>query len=362
LSNGATDFCCAIDCQGYILTTNKVYEIKSAKQREFTFLNIEIITTAIESLSNTGFGSEQACQDFYAAISNEYQNSKLSPCYSLDDIGSVAKRKPDFVILADKHILIRAKDAIWLSEYFEDAGIEFTGSGKNALAYDVDKVSAKKKIFSSGIMTADFFTALPGEYHSKQMLPIPFPLFLKPIQSANSNGIDIDSIVYDFDHFRKKVGSLYETYQSPILAESYLCGREFTVAILETGTTLNAFALEITAPRENGVRILSRKVKYDNTETLSTVTDTTLLAEIIQLAKNSFRVLGARDFGRIDIKMDHLNNCHFVEVNLTPGVQKEISYFPKALEMNSRLTYDKMAVLMVQGAHIRVKQNMLSEQ
>jgi D-alanine-D-alanine ligase len=42
-------------------------------------------------------------------------------------------------------------------------------------------------------------------------------------------------------------------------------------------------------------------------------------------------LLGARDFGRIDIKLDEYGKPNFLEANLVPGMTPGTSYFPRAL-------------------------------
>ncbi len=280
----------------------------------------------------------------------EYPNIKLTTCNGLIDLQNVVGRNPNFVILADKHILINSGQKIWLSEFFDHTNVNYTGSKKNTLQYDLDKTIAKEIVASKGIATADFFTASPDDYKNSQELPLPFPLFLKPTHAANGNGIDTNSLVHDFNQFQTKVMSLNNKYHCPVLVEAYLDGREFTVAIIEKNNVLTAFVLEVAAPMENGIRILSKNVKTNNTEIVSSVTNKILLSEISTIAKNCFRALGARDFGRIDIKMDCLGHCNFIEANLTPGMNKGSSYFPRACEINAKLTYDNVVNLIIQGA------------
>ena len=311
---------------------------------------IEIITTSHDSMKETGFGSYKACQDFHMALSSEYPNIKLTTCNGLIDLQNVVRRNPNFVILADKHIIINSGQKIWLSEFFDHTNVNYTGSKKNTLQYDLDKTIAKEIVASKGIATADFFTASPDDYKNSQELPLPFPLFLKPTHAANGNGIDTNSLVHDFNQFQTKVMSLNNKYHCPVLVEAYLDGREFTVAIIEKNNVLTAFVLEVAAPMENGIRILSKTVKTNNTEIVSSVTNKILLSEISTIAKNCFRALGARDFGRIDIKMDCLEQCNFIEANLTPGMNKGSSYFPRACEINAKLTYDNVVNLIIQGA------------
>ena len=203
---------------------------------------------------------------------------------------------------------------------------------------------------SKGINTADFFIASPGEHKSEQDLPLRLPLFIKPIDAANSNGVDIGSLVYDFSHFQEKVKSLYNEYVEPVLVEDYLDGKEFTVAIIEDHGNLIVAPVEIIPPEEDGVRILGAKIKEDNTEVLKIITDSNISSKVIDIADKSFRALGARDFGRIDIKMDHHGQCHFIEANLVPGMKKTSSYFPRACEINAGLNYDEVVRLIIKGA------------
>merc|ERR1711879_910881 len=84
-----------------------------------------------------------------------------------------------------------------------------------------------------GIRTAKYFTAIPGEYKFLEELPLAFPLFLKPIDAANGNGIDDLSYVRSFIEFESKILSLYNTYNQPILVEEYLDGKEFTVSLIQ---------------------------------------------------------------------------------------------------------------------------------
>ena len=87
-----------------------------------------------------------------------------------------------------------------------------------------------------------------------------------------------------------------------------------------------------------------------NTEILKIITDIDIYQNVSAIAKDSFEALGARDFGRIDIKMDAHGRCYFIEANLTPGMTRYSSYFPKAYGLCSQLEYDEVVCLMVQVA------------
>lgn len=86
--------------------------------------------------------------------------------------------------------------------------------------------------------TAKFFLAQPGLFKTERHLRLPLPLFVKPLDAANGNGIDENSLVHDFASYEAKVVEIFTTYGNRALVEEVLPGREFTVAVLDdSGTT-----------------------------------------------------------------------------------------------------------------------------
>lgn len=312
-------------------------------------LSIEIIIIKDESLKNTAFGSLKTCKNVHKFLLDLHPNIRMTICSDEFDLNEVINRNPDLVLLTNKIMIDSYGKKIWLSEYFESNNINYTGSSKEVLKYDVNKTSSKLQILSHGIQTAEFFTAIPEQYTSSEDIPIPFPLFIKPNNSANSDGIDSNSFVINFAGFQAKIKELYDIYQEPILVEEYLPGREFTVSIINADTMLVA-PIEIIAPLKDDLRILSKKIKSEDSETLRKITDINIYQKVSNIALSSFKALGARDFGRIDIKMDAHERCYFIEANLTPGMTKGSSYFPKSYELNSLLKYDEVLNLIIRSA------------
>jgi len=322
-------------------------------------MKIEIITTPNEALKETGFGALKACNNVLESINRMDHQVELRVCKSLEDLENVVKRKPDLVILAVKYLAVKNEKDIWLSEYFEKNNINFSGSSRETLKFDSDKVLAKTHLRERGINTANYFTAVPGEYKCDSDLPIRFPLFLKPRDAANGNGIDDLSFVNNFSEFESKVMSLYEMFQLPVLAEEYLDGQEFTVALIKTmNGDLLVSALEVIPPvSKNGLRILGEKTKKEDTEQLKKTEDNFLMDRVKNLAVDAFIDLGIRDFGRIDIKTNKHGHCFFMEANLVPGMTLGSSYFPQACEMAYELSYDQVIALIVEEGLLRVPIN-----
>jgi D-alanine-D-alanine ligase len=319
-------------------------------------MNIEIVTVDNSELKETGFGAIGACNSVLASVRKLGHNARLNVCSTEEHLSEVARRKPDLVILAVKYMSMRNQDDIWLSDYFANKGINFSGSPRHVLKYDSSKVLAKTHLNQCNVKTAKFFTIIPGQYNSENSLPISFPLFLKPSDAANGNGVDDLSLVRNFAEFQKKVLSLYSKFGVPVLAEEYLNGREFTVAIIKT-----AFGKFIVSPVEiipeessNGIRILGETAKRENREEFNSLDDSELSWNVRRLAVEAFKELGVRDFGRIDIRADDLGECFFMEANLVPGMTSMSSYFPRACEVARGLTYDKVIALIVDAGIGRV--------
>ncbi|MCW9015050.1 MAG: D-alanine--D-alanine ligase [Gammaproteobacteria bacterium] len=323
-------------------------------------MNIEIITTPNDALKESGFGSLKACKSVLAAIQKMGYKVRLNVCKARSDLEAIVARRPDLVVLAVKYIPREQgnntlNDNIWLSEYFSEHDINFTGSSREVLEFDSNKVLAKVHLNNKGINTAKYFLAIPGEYKTESELPVSFPLFLKPLDAANGNGIDDLSFVTDFSGYERKIASLFNSFNQPVLVEEYLDGREFTVAVFKPeNQALIVSAVEVVPPTStHGLRILGKKTKIDDSENIIEIIDDEVKNRVKLLAIDAFYTLGARDFGRIDIKTNNHGKCFFMEANLVPGMTRGSSYFPEACNIENAFTYDRVIELLLAGGLAR---------
>lgn len=319
-------------------------------------MHIEIITTPNDSLKESGFGSLKACHSVLNTIQRMGYGVSLSVCSTKEDLDDVVARKPKLVILAVKYVPVENEDNIWLSSYFEENGINYTGSTREVLEFDSNKVLAKTHLINKGISTAAYFLAIPDQFKRVEDLPIRFPLFLKPLDAANGNGIDDLSFVTNFTEYESKINSLYKTFKQPILVEQYLEGREFTVAVIKTRyDELSVSAVEIIPPVSGkGLRILGAQAKKDDSEKIIRIAEIELKEKVVALAIQAFNALGVRDFGRVDIKSNDQGDCYFMEANLVPGMTYSSSYFPQACDIAQGFSYDKVIELILAGGLSRI--------
>ena len=221
--------------------------------------------------------------------------------------------------------------------------IPYIASSKVALDNESNKNRAKKLMQKAKIKTADFFITNPGEYLDEALIPIRFPLFIKPVTGGDSRGIDKNSIVHNFESFAAKVLEIKVEQNSPSLVETYLSGKEYSVGIFEDSIdgSLRAMPIEIIVKKNvDGNCILDFDVKKNDEEKVIPVTNIKIFKKLSKLAKDSFKALGGKSLGRIDIKMNDLGVPHFIEANLMPGLRK--GYFYRSCVLNLGMSYEDM--------------------
>ena len=275
-------------------------------------------------------------------LSKRYKNVSITKINSEEDLEKLVIRKPDLVFSGVKYFYFNNRN-IWLNDYLEMYDIPYIASSKTALDNESDKNRAKKIIQRAKIKTADFFITTPGKHKTELSIPIKFPLFIKPVKGGDSRGIDSHSIVYDFSSFKTKVLDIKQKHNLSSLVETYLSGKEYSVGIFEDSTNgnLRAMPVEIIVKKNvNGHRILDFDIKKEDEEKVIAVTDIKISNKLSKLAKDSFKALGGKSLGRIDIKMNHLGVPHFIEANLMPGLRK--GYFYRSCVLNLDMNYDDM--------------------
>jgi len=310
------------------------------------------IDKSIEIVIVPNFGDVNAHQDNVGIIleeekilkilSKRYKNVLITEINSEEDLEKLVIRKPDLVFSGVKYFYFNSRN-IWLNDYLEMHDIPYIASSKSALDNESDKNRAKKIMQNARIKTADFFITTPGQHKTELSIPIKFPLFIKPIKGGDSRGIDANSIVYDFLNFKEKVLDIKLKHNSPSLVETYLPGKEYSVGIFEDSIngSLRAMPIEIIVKKNvNGHRILDFNIKKDDEEKVIAVTDIKIFNKLSKLAKDSFKALGGKSLGRIDIKMNHRGIPHFIEANLMPGLRK--GYFYRSCVLNLDMSYDDM--------------------
>jgi D-alanine-D-alanine ligase len=311
--------------------------------------HIEIVRSSTKDLSSM---SQESCDAIQAVLTKYYTSVRVSNVNNLPDLEAIVSRDPDLVFLGMKFIPVNSNlgwqdpDKIWLTTYFDNRNIAYTGSSQIAHGLERNKPAAKQRVLDVGLRTATFCVIKQNQSLVSSDIPLSFPLFIKPANRGGGLGVNSDSLAYNFEQLFSKVHSIADL-QSDSLIEEYLPGREFSVAILkdEYSAEFSVMPIELIAPLDkNGVRILSGEIKSSNTEQAIEITDKVTKSKVTSLALNVFHALGARDYGRIDIRLDKQGIPHFLEANLIPSLISGYGSFPKACMLNIGLGYESMII------------------
>ena len=288
----------------------------------------------------------------FKILSKYYKNVLITEIKTKKHLVMLALRKQDLVYSGVKYFYFNKKK-IWLNDYLELHDILYIASNKSSLLKESNKSRAKKIMQKSNIATAEFFTTEPGEYKNAAAMPIKFPLFIKPITGGDSRGIDINSIVFNYPSYKKKVLEIKKNQRSRCLVEKYLPGKEYSVGIFKDNITglIKAMPIEIIVKKNiKGHQILDYDIKKNDKEKVVAVLDVKIFNQLSNLAKKSFIALKGKSFGRIDFKMDHIGNPYFIEANLMPGIRK--GYFYRSCMLNLNINYEEMILkIAANGLH-----------
>ncbi len=315
---------------------------------------IEIATTEI---ANLNVMTPQSCKMVFDVLKKHYEKVGVTVIKNERDLTELVEKNPDIVLSGIKYVGFDTSsiqkdslDKIWFSEYLEERGILYTGSPRAALEYDLDKTLAKKKMQECAVNTAPFFLAQPNQFATSKSLPLEFPLFIKPIHEGGGNGIDANSVVNDFESYEKKIQDLFKKFKISALVEKYLKGREFTVGIIGSDyDNLIAMPIEIIAvSNKAGEKVRGAAVKEADTEKPIYIEDDKIRETVSEIAKNAFRSLGARDYGRIDIRMDEKGVPYFLEANLMPGMSRDYGDLSRSCRINNIMTYEEMILKVIE--------------
>lgn len=335
---------------------NAVWQARDGSSTDYR--RIEVVTTETDGMKESGFGSVATCEGIADCLAPTYRMTRFNKVTRAQDLEAIVARDPELVVLCVKYVFDDENDQIiWLSDYFDQHSVRHTGSSFATLDFDSNKSRAKTLLRNKGLRTADYFLAHPGAFRTEASLPLPFPLFVKPLNAANGNGIDADSMVHDFAAFEAKVAAIVLEFGKAAMVEQVLTGPEFTVAVFDDrpGRTRLIMPVEIVVPpNENGDRILGHQAKTENHEELRPL-EGALHTRIADYAGQAFSALGAREFGRIDIMLDAAGAPHFLEANLVPGMTPDSSYFPRACSINVGMPYDNVILKIAELALSRAK-------
>jgi D-alanine-D-alanine ligase len=203
--------------------------------------------------------------------------------------------------------------------------IPYVFSDPLTLSLALDKGMAKRVMRACGVPTPDF--ALIECADDVARIDLSFPLFLKPVAEGSGKGIDARSRVANYSELADVAHDLLERFDQPVLVESFLPGREFTVGITGTGHEADALGVLEVLWTDQAV---AHGYGYENKEHFEDkivyrLAEDRAAERAAEVALAAWRTLRCRDGGRVDVRCGDDGQAYFLEANPLAGLNPDRS-------------------------------------
>lgn len=281
-----------------------------------------------------------------------------------DQAGSKLERlSPDLVFNVAEGLFGDFRES-YIPMTCERLGIPYTGSDPLTLAICLNKARTKEVLGFYSIPTASFKTFYPDQ--EIELADFKFPAIIKPVAEGSSKGIFDNSYVEQASDARERIRESFLKYQEAVMIEEFLSGEEFTVAIWGNGNAVEVLpivALNYDQLPAGAKPIYSYEAKWiwdtpqnplEIFKCPAPISDSQK-AQIEAIVKRAYRVLGIRDWCRIDVRLDRTGKPHILELNPLPGIlpkPEDNSCFPKAAR-TAGYSYQQMICKVISFARKR---------
>jgi D-alanine-D-alanine ligase len=228
-------------------------------------------------------------------------------------------------------------------------GIPYTGSGVMASSVGMDKITTKILWLAENLPTPKYAVLSANSDLDRVAADLGLPLIVKPPHEGSTIGI---TKVEEASAF-KAAYDIAAALDDAVLAEEFVTGREFTVAVLGSGVNARALPIvEIVAPQGN--YDYQNKYFTDDTQYFCpAVLNAALSADMQRIAVDAYRTLGCEGWGRVDVLLRVADNKPFLlEVNTSPGMTSH-SLVPMAARAEG-VSYEQLCVEILRSARLKM--------
>jgi D-alanine-D-alanine ligase len=221
-----------------------------------------------------------------------------------------------------------------IAAFLELLGRKYTGSGTHGLLLAQDKAVAKKIFAFHGVHTPTFAKSYRGRLDFSHDLQ--FPVIVKPAREDGSIGIEFSAVVNSIRELMERMDWLHAHFDSPVLIEEYIEGREMYVGVLgnEKPEALPVVELDLSKLPDGTPRIAAAEVKWgkgtkayrDTKSAIAIDLPEETVQTLQQTAIAAFQALELRDYGRVDMRLQPDGGVQVIEVNPNPWLASRAEF------------------------------------
>jgi D-alanine-D-alanine ligase len=240
-------------------------------------------------------------------------------------ISGLRRRKPDLVFnLVEAFADDMLGGLMGVAGVLDLLQVPYTGGGPGELYLQEDKSLAKKLLAYEHVLYPDFASFAPDS-GLETGGNLRMPLFVKPLRMDASLGIDAErSLVHSTQELMERVLAIHKNIGDAALAEEYIEGREFYVGVLgnQELTVFPPIEMDFSGLPEGSLRVLDNHAKwnesserYQGTKAVLPDLEPELQARLQGAARDAYRALRVRDYGRVDLRLAESGEIYVIEVN-----------------------------------------------
>lgn len=251
----------------------------------------------------------------------------------------------------------------------ELADIPYVGCGVLSSAVGMDKDVSKRLVKAAGIPVAPYLTinhgqwdANPNQFCHQVVEKLSFPLFVKPINTGSSVGVEKIKRVEDLSAAIQRAFR----YDTRVIVEQGIDAIELEVAVLESlhyGADPIVSVVGEVRPSHEFYSYAAKYVDEKGAELfIPAEIDSELQQRVQQTAKDIFTTLNCEGMARVDLFLERgTNQIYFNEVNTIPGFT-QISMYPKLMAATGINYADLLTHLVMLAMARHERQSKLSRE
>ncbi len=250
-------------------------------------------------------------------------------------INFLTKKKPDVVFNICESIGNEAIHEVHVAGIYELLKIPYTGAPPMALGLALNKAKVKDLLLFHGLPTPKY-QLFDNPENIKLKKGLKYPLIVKPSQEDASVGISSDSVVYNIKSLKEKVQFICSKFHYAALVEEYIDGRELNVALLgnHNPVTLPISEIDMSTLPSDYHKIITYNAKwmkgsmeYENTKgKCPAKLPKNVEKKIKELALKAYKIVGCRDYARVDFRLTKSNKPYILEVNPNPDIAADAGF------------------------------------
>ena len=223
----------------------------------------------------------------------------------------------------------------------EMMAIPYTGSGVLASALAIDKIYSKVMFRSAGLTVAPYQVLRRGE---QLQLAFPLPVVVKPSREGSSVGV---SIVKEAQFMAAALEDAF-SYDSEILVERFIDGREVQVGILD-GRALGAIEI---VPKGEFYDFEAKYTAGMAEHILPARLPAAVYADVLKAGELAHAALGCDCYSRVDFLVTEKGECYLLEVNTLPGMT-DLSLLPE-IARGAGIGFAELAERVLLAASLKI--------